>query len=74
MKKEKDQRKSAIFWQTAMQPKEALLRVLVALVILFVCAGQRLIMLWCLLVYKWFPWLLGIFGFVLANRGEIIYK
>jgi len=27
------------FWQTAPQPKEALLRVLVARVILFVCAG-----------------------------------
>jgi hypothetical protein len=37
--KRKEAKKKRHFWQTAPQPKEALLRVLVARVILFVCAG-----------------------------------
>jgi hypothetical protein len=37
--KRKEAKKKRHFWQIAPQPKEALLRVLVARVILFVCAG-----------------------------------
>ena len=37
--KRKEAKKKRHFWQTAPQPKGALLRVLVARVILFVCAG-----------------------------------
>ena len=37
--KRKEAKKKRHFWQTAPQPKEALLRVLLACVILFVCAG-----------------------------------
>jgi len=39
MAKKKVGKEKRHFWQTAPQPKEALLRVLAARVILFVCAG-----------------------------------